>query len=177
MTENSLSDLYRRMNAQALTPAGDLLDTDTLIAASTGSLSGDRRDEVAARLSRCEAQTDLVRLLRELSGDATQLAAAVNSREYLAHSHARDGRRVRHGASGNQRLQRVRWAGLAACLMLVAGVVFWSPQGQQLDDDSVAATAKPDRIFTSQDRIFSMSDVPAASGEVDNLFRSDFNDG
>ena len=175
MTEHSLSNLYRRMNVQAQTPADDLLDADTLVAAATGSLSGDRRDEVAARLSYSEAQTDLVRLLRELSVDANTLAAAINSRGHLAHS--RDGRRGRHAATGSRRLQRVRWVGLAACLMLVAGVVFLAPQGKQSDDGSMAATARPDRIFTSTDRIFSVTDVPASSGSVDSLFRSDFNDG
>jgi hypothetical protein len=41
----------------------------------------------------------------------------------------------------------------------------------------MATTAKPDRIFTSKDRIFSMTDVPAGKGAIDGVFRSDFNDG
>jgi hypothetical protein len=175
MTEKSLSRLYQRLATQTRPVGSDLLDADTLVAASAGALSGDRRDEVAARLSRSPAQTDLVRMLHELGTDSAALAKAVQQHSGLAHS--REGRRVRHAGQSHQRTKTLRWAGLAACLMLVVGFVVWHPLTDNSNSRGMATTAKPDRIFTSKNRIFSVTDAPAAHGAVDGVFRSDFNDG
>ncbi len=176
MIERSLSNLYRRMNVQAQDGWADLIDPDTLVAAAAGSVAGDRRDEVAARRSRSPVQTDLVRLLHELAADAAIVAEAVNVRAPLAHG--RGGRRLRHGADKARRhAGSIRWAGLAACLVLVAGFVFWQPHDGQLTDEGMTAAARPDRIFTSQDRIFAAADAPAPMDIGDGLFRSDFNGG
>jgi hypothetical protein len=175
MTEQSLSRLYQRLCTQTRPVGSDLLDADTLVAASAGELSGDRRDEIAARLSRSPAQTDLVRMLHELGADSATLANAVQHHQGLAH--ARAGRRIRHSGQAHQRAKTLRWAGLAACLMLVVGFVVWHPLGNNSSSKVMATTAKPDRIFTSKDRIFSMTDMPTAHGAVDGVFRSDFNDG
>jgi hypothetical protein len=175
MTEQSLSRLYQRLGARRRPLGSELLDADTLVAASAGELSGDRRDEVAARLSRSPAQTDLVRMLHELHADSTALANAVQQHQGRAHS--RDNRRTRHAGQAHHRARTLRWAGLAACLMLVVGFVVWHPLGDHTSNKEMATTAKPDRIFTSKDRIFSMTDVPAGHGAVDGVFRSDFNDG
>ncbi len=153
----------------------DLLDADTLVAASSGNLSGDRRDEVSARLSRSPAQTDLVRLLHDLGADSAMLAQAVNARQSLAHS--RNGRRLRHASDALRHVSQLRWAGLAACLMLVFGFVFWHPQADHSADQAISAAARPDRIFTSQDRIFSMTDDAMPNSTTDDLFQSDFNGG
>lgn len=176
MIEQSLSKLYRRMNVQAQAGDAELFDADTLVAAAAGTLSGDRRDEVAAKLSRSPAQTDLVRMLHELAADSAVVADAVNSRASLAH--VRGGRRVRHVADTARRhAASIRWVGLAACLVLVFGFVFWQPQSDQSADNAMTAMAKPDRIFTSQDRIFAAVDVPAPHGVTDGVFQSDFNGG
>ncbi|MCB1577882.1 MAG: hypothetical protein KDI81_11265, partial [Xanthomonadales bacterium] len=81
MTERNLSTLYRRMLVEAASGPAGLLDADTLVAASAGTLKGDRRNEVAARLSRSPVQTDLVRLLRELAPQSAALAATVAERQ------------------------------------------------------------------------------------------------
>ncbi len=173
MTEQSLSKLYQSIGTRAF--GADLLEADTLVDASSGNLSGDRRDEVAARLSRSPAQTDLVRLLHDLSADSTTLAQAVNSRQGMAHS--RDGRRTRHAGDARRHASQLRWAGLAACLVLVFGFVFWHPQGDHAAEQTLTTTTRPDRIFTSQDRIFSMTDDTSPKNAADGVFQSDFNGG
>jgi hypothetical protein len=175
MTEQSLSKLFQRLRSDGRSIGADLLDADTLIAASSGTLSGDRRDEVAATLSRSPLQTDLVRMLHELAGDSATVANAVNARESLAH--VRNGRRVRHAGDAKRHTSQLRWAGLAACLMLAFGMVVWHPLSQHSDGSIAVEASKPDRIFTSQDRIFSMSDAPSPRSATDGVFHSDFNDG
>lgn len=177
MTERSLSRLYQRMAMRPSTAAADLLDADTLVAASAGSLKGDRRDEVAARLSRSPLQTDLVRLLRELAADSETLAGAVSDRHGLAH--ARDSRSRRHAQDARRHARRARWVGLAACLMLVFGVVLWHPGADDsgISGNSAQSAARPDRIFTSKDRIFAMVDERTTPPATDALFHTDFNGG
>lgn len=86
MIEQSLSKLYQQMSLQAQAGSAELFDGETLLAAAAGTLSGDRRDEVAARLSRSPLQTDLVRMLHELAVDSAVVADAVNERCSIAHS-------------------------------------------------------------------------------------------
>lgn len=175
MTERSLSRLYRQISAQAGPGAVDLLDADTLVAASSGSLRGDRRDEVASRLSGSPLQTDLVRMLGELAPASAELASAVRNRQVAGHS--RHGQRTRHGGSDRPNVRQLRWVGLAACLMLVFGAVFWQPNGIDPMSGTAQSQALPDRIFTSKDRIFAMTEIAPAASATDGLFQSDFNDG
>lgn len=181
MTERSLSSLYRRLAAQSRDGLGDLLDADTLVAAADGSLRGDRRDEVAMRLARSEAQTDLVRLLRELAPAAQALADEVSGRSIA--THARGGRALRH-AIGPRRHNTLRWTGLAACLVATLGAVglYQHQQRERAQEAEIAAAmeaaARPDRIFTSVDRIFSagIDGVQPGRADGDTLFRSNFNE-
>lgn len=177
MTERSLSRLYQRMAMQPSTTTADLLDADTLVAACAGSLQGDRRNEVAARLSRSPLQTDLVRLLRELAADCETLASAASERQGLAH--ARGSRSSRHAQDVRRHVRHLRWVGVAAGLMLVFGVVLWQPGVNEsgISGNSIEAAAKPDRIFTSKDRIFAMVEEPSAPTAIDAVFRTDFNGG
>ena len=163
------------MSTQRRPIAVDLLDVDTLVAASAGALRGDRRDEVAARLSRSPVQTDLVRMLGELSPASIELAAAVGSRQ--VHGHSRGSRSIRHGNGQRRHLRHARWIGLAACLMLVFGAVFWQLRGPDPMSATAQSEARPDRIFTSKDRIFAMTDVNSVSSTPDNVFQAGFNDG
>jgi hypothetical protein len=180
MTERSLSNLYRRMDAEAVAGAAGLLDADTLVDAAAGSLKGDRRDEVAGLLSRSPLQTDLVRLLRELEPDAERLADALHAgRPALAH--VRSPRSPHHADTARRHARQLRWAGLAACLMLVFGALVWNPglrhSGMSTGDPAAEAMVKPDRIFTSKDRIFAITDDRVPQAAVDSVFRSDFNEG
>ena len=175
MTEQSLSKLYQRLSINVRSSSAELLDADTLVAASSGTLSGDRRDEVAAKLSRSPLQTDVVRMLHELAADSASVATAVNARNSLAHS--RGCRQVRHASVARRHASQLRWAGLAACLMLVFGLVVWHPLSQHSASSVAIDASKPDRIFTNKDRIFSMTDAPAAHSATDGVFHSDFNDG
>ncbi len=175
MTERSLSTLYRRLAARP-PGLGETLDADTLVAAAEGSLRGDRRDEVAMRLAHSAAQTDLVRLLRELAPASAQLAAAVQGRAHGAH--APRGRLQRHAAA--RQPGRLRWASLAACLAVALGAVGVFQHRAHLQEEAAMAAAmeaasRPDRIFTSVDRIFSTTGDAATS--VDAVFRADFNGG
>lgn len=176
MIEQSISNLYRRMNVQAQAGGLDLLDADTLVAAAAGNLSGDRRDEVAAKLSRSAVQTDLVRMLHELTADSAVVADAVNERPSLAH--VRGGRHLRHVADKTHRhAVSIRWVGLAAGLVLVFGFAFWQPQSSHSTDEGMTAAQKPDRIFTSEDRIFAASDAADPHTASDGVFQSDFTGG
>ncbi|MGB0135500.1 hypothetical protein [Dokdonella sp.] len=175
MTEQSLSKLFRQLSAQQRSGAADLLDADTLVAASAGTLRGDRRDEVASRLSRSPVQTDLVRMLGELAPASAELAAVVGERH--VHEHSRGSRRLRHGSSERRVGHAVRWVGMAACLMLVVGAVFWLPQGGDSRSGTAQSEVRPDRIFTSKDRIFAMVEPGTVSSATDGVFQSDFNGG
>lgn len=174
MTERSLSNLYRRMGSAARKGAPGLLDADTLVAASAGRLGGDRRDEVAALLADSPLQTSLVRMLRDLAGDASDIATAVNARNRLSHERGRG--RVRHAFASTDR--RLRWVGIAACLMLVVGVVVRMAPFTHTGSLPIAEESRqPDRIFTSVDEIFAAVDDVAQQLDSDQLFRSDFKGG
>lgn len=179
MTDRSLTNLYRRLNVQSGTGAADLLDADTLIAAAAGTLRGDRRDDVAMRLSRSDVQTDLVRLLRDLAPAAAELAQGVGERQIAAHT--RSGRPLRH-AQGMRNRVGLRWAGLAACLAVALGIVSVHQLRVRSDEAAMAAAmqaaSRPDRIFTSVDHIFSGKvEARADANAGDAVFRSNFNGG
>ncbi|WP_440223924.1 hypothetical protein ACQQ2N_01605 [Dokdonella sp. MW10] len=176
MTDRSLSSLYRRLGSRVEPAPLDLLDADTLVAAAEGSLRGERRDDVAARLARSPMHTDLVRLLRDLAPAAEALAGAVNDRGAAGHTHGRRAG-VRHAASA-RRGGALRWAGLAACLAITLGAVSWHQQRLRHDEAAMLAAmemaARPDRIFTNVDRIFSAAE---AASHGDKVFHAGFNGG
>ena len=178
MTERSLSNLYRRLGVEASTGAADLMDAETLVAASAGSLKGDRRDEVAARLSRSPLQTDLVRMLRELSPAAEALAGALDERRGFSHGWSARG--LRHATHARSLRRQLGWSAVAASMMLVFGAMFWNAPVDHSDGPGLTSGAsvdKPDRIFTSEDRIFAMVDERAMPAATDALFHTDFNGG
>ncbi len=179
MTDRSLSSLYRRLNAESRVGAIDLLDAETLVEASEGRLRGDRRDEVAMRLSRSAVQTDLVRLLCELAPASAELVSRVGDREVAGHQRA--GRATRHAARP-QRHAGLRWVGLAACLAVALGVGVHHQRGIVAEEAAMIAAmeaaSRPDRIFTNVDEIFSSRDdsaLPSTPG--DRVFNASFNDG
>ncbi|MBN8482667.1 MAG: hypothetical protein J0L88_13875 [Xanthomonadales bacterium] len=181
MTDRSLSSLYRRL-ATRPSGVGEMLDAETLVAAAEGSLRGDRRDEVAMRLAHSVAQTDLVRMLRELAPASAELAAAMQQHAHVAH--APRGRLQRHAARVRQPGRR-RWASLAACLAVALGAVGLFQYRAHLHEEAAMAAAmeaasRPDRIFTSVDRIFSMGNEAAAHADAaprDGVFHADFSGG
>lgn len=178
MTDRSLSSLYRRLNAQPSGRADGMLDADTLVAAAAGSLTGDRRDEVASRLSRSDVQTDLVRILRDLAPAAESVAQVVNERKISAHT--RNGRTTRHAVgAARHRPTALRWTGLAACLAVALGIASWHQHGVRTEEAAIAAAleaaSRPDRIFTSNDRIFSMKMDSMHQDHGDRVFNSNFN--
>lgn len=179
MTDSSLSSLYRRLNAESRVGAIDLLDAETLVDASEGRLRGDRRDEVAMRLSRSEVQTDLVRLLRDLAPASAELAGRIADCERVGHQ--RPGRSTRHAARG-QRHVGMGWAGLAACLAVALGIGVYHQRGVDAEEAAMLAAmeaaSRPDRIFTSVDEIFTARlDAEAPKTAIDRVFNADFNDG
>ena len=179
MTDRSLSSLYRRLGSQPDGATHDLLDADTLVAAAAGTLRGDRRDDVAARLSRSDVQTDLVRMLRELAPAAEALVADLAAADPAPHRLATRTRRHAHAARMRPSL---RWAGLAACLVVALGAIGVHQHGVRTEDAAMAAAmeaaSRPDRIFTSVDRIFNASiESAAAPATADGVFHADFNGG
>ena len=179
MTDRSLSSLYRRLGAPSNGATRDLLDADTLVAAASGSLRGDRRDEVAARLSRSDLQTDLVRMLRELAPAAEALAAGLAAADPSRHRLAT--RTRRHAPAARTRAS-LRRAALAACLVVALGAIGVHQHAVRTEEAAMAAAmeaaSRPDRIFTSVDRIFNASIEPSAAPAIgDGLFHADFNGG
>ena len=73
--------------------------------------------------------------------------------------------------------RRLRWVGIAACLMLVVGAVVRMAPFTQTDSSTIAESMQPDRIFTSEDEIFRMTDETAPRDIGDIVFRSDFKGG
>lgn len=171
MTERSLSNLYRRMSSS--TPVTDWLDAEQLVDACAGTLKGDRRDEVAARLANSPAQTDLVRLLRDLQPASESLVDALSARSGLAHA-----RRGRANRSETARPARrvLRWSALAASLVFAVTALVWRGAHPPSTQDAMTADL-PDRIFVGEDQIFAMTDDSLPTAHSDALFRTDFSGG
>ena len=179
MTDNSLSRLYRLSTGSRVGAAAQF-DADTLVAAAAGTLAAGNRAQVMAAVADSPAHADVVRLLRELAPASAELSQACGERTVVAH--ARMGRQRQHAAPASRFRNGMRWSGLAACLSLAFGVWAWQAHQQQADSAQFAAmeaAMKPDRIFTSQDQIFTARIDAGHSQPVrthaDGLFQADFN--
>lgn len=178
MNEHSLSRLYRQLTAQRVEIAE--ADSAELNAVAEGSADAGRREVTAAKLAASARHADLARMLRALQPASVELADQVRRRGSAHPQRSREARPQHHARRVSHR--PLRWvSGLAACLALTLGVVgVWHGGARHgkngsAHHDTVASTQKPDRIFTSQDRIFAGSDDASrrASGG-DELFRGDF---
>ncbi|NCT68206.1 MAG: hypothetical protein GXC76_11295 [Rhodanobacteraceae bacterium] len=175
MNEMSLSRLYRRLALARPAPAVDAAEL-------VDALAGEAPCEtIATQLAASPAHADLARMLRALQADSEALAADVTATRRGAHPLRP--RSVRHHAAAPRRVAHpLRWAGgLAACLAVALGVVgIWHGERAKQWDDVAAASqsvVRPDRIFTTRDRIFASAEPAGAhaSGHGgDELFRGGF---
>ena len=179
MTDKSLSRLYR-LSTRSRVGAAAQFDADTLVALAAGTLATESRSQVMSALADSPAHADVVHLLRDLECASAELSQACGERTVVAH--ARMGRQRQHAAPASRFRNGMRWSGLAACLSLAFGVWAWQAHQQQADSAQFAAmevAMKPDRIFTSQDQIFTARIDAAHSQPVrthaDGLFQADFN--
>lgn len=177
MNDQSLSRLYRLLTARR----GEAVEADAaeLSAVVAGEADASRRDAAAAKLAASARHADLARLLRALQPASAELAESVRRRGSVHPQRSREARPQHHARRASHR--PLRWAGgLAACLALTLGVVgAWHGKTGGVHRDTVASVQRQDRIFTSQDRIFSASDDAARhrSNNGDELFRGDFSGG
>jgi hypothetical protein len=183
MNDMSLSSLYRRLTSARVRVDVDATElVDAL--APTGGADAERRAAMAAKLAASRPYARLARMLRELRPASEALAGKVNERRHAAHpARQRDLR----PAAGARRVHapHLRWAsGIAACLAVVFGL--WSWHGSELQSSggvamsTETAASKPDRIFTTQDKIFASSGDAGVHGHArdsDELFRGNFSRG
>ena len=178
MNDLSLSSLYRRMTGRAVDTS---IDADAICAAASGSdLPADRREAVAKVVARSSAHASLARMLRALEPESAALAAAVAARPHVAHpARSRDARVAGGARRPKQGQHRLRWVGaIAACFVFAFALNVRQDEAPVHWDDvsaSADSVALPDRIFTTQDRIFASLDAPApAPAQSDRLFQADF---
>lgn len=123
-------------------------------------------------------EAELGRLLRELEPESQALASAVAALQRPAHPVRLRERRPAHAAG--HRPAALRWVGsLAACCALAIGAfALHGHQATRWNEvaSSSTTTIAPDRIFSSNDRIFA-SNLPHASVRSDELFKTDFSSG
>ena len=181
MTKTSLSSLYRRLTAGNAMPAPDAAD---LASAADGSLTADRRGNIAQALATSAAHASLAHMLRDLKSDSEALAADVQrtQRETTHRRHQRGDRRV---AASRRFGGALRWAtAMAACMVAVIGA--WSVHHGETRASPASrahsAVARSDVIFSERDRIFSvgMENTPHRQKvrvEGDRLFHADFGSG
>lgn len=181
MNDNSLSRLYRQLTSARSADVG----TDELVAAVSGEADTARREAVAAKLAVSASQSDLARMLNALQPASAELAEGVRRRGSAHPQRSREARPAHHARRASHR--PLRWVGgMAACLAVALGIVgVWhgkvdAPHHRDTVA-SVSAARLPDRIFTSQDRIFSANDASAhrqsPNRATDKLFRTDFSGG
>jgi hypothetical protein len=179
MNDMSLSSLYRRMTSRNTTG----IDAAELAAAATGAeLAPDRREAVAAALASSAAHASLARMLRDLQPESEALAEAVGTRRHAAHPLRGRETRVAAGARRlHGRGHGLRWVGaVAACFVFAFALDFRHGEAPTRWDDVAASASSnvlPDRIFTTNDRIFAASDdAPRSGGDVggDRLFQANF---
>ena len=178
MNDLSLSSLYRRMTGRAVDTN---IDADAFCSAASGSaLPADRREAVAAVVARSSAHAALARMLRALEPESSALATAVAAKPHVAHpSRSRDTRVAAGARRPQQGRHRLRWVGaIAACFVFAFALNVRQGEAPVHWDDVAASAdsvALPDRIFTTQDRIFAAVDAPAAApARSDRLFQADF---
>lgn len=178
MNDFSLSSLYRRMPGRVV----DMnIDADAFSAAASGDeLPAERREAVAAVVARSSAHASLARMLRALQPESEALATAVTAKPHVAHpSRSRDARVAAGARRPHHGRHRLRWVGaIAACFVFAFALNFRQGEAPVHWDDvsaSADSVALPDRIFTTQDRIFASVDAPApAPVQSDRLFQADF---
>jgi len=180
MTRTSLSNLYRRLTANAA-PA---LDAEDLAGAAEGTLPPERREHVAAALASSSAHADAARLLGALRAESEALAADIACTVRRDTQHRRPHRVERRVGAGRRfGGGALRWAtAMAACLVAVVGV--WTLHHVDRGHDAmptVRSVARSDVIFRAleDDHIFGVGmeapDQTQASGRKgDNLFHDDF---
>ena len=181
MNDNSLSRLYRRLTSAR---SADLA-ADELVAAVSGEADATRREAVAAKLATSAPEADLARLLNALQPASAELAEGVRRRGSAHPQRSREARPAHHARRVSHR--PLRWVGgMAACLAVALGIVgVWHGKVDAPHHRNVVASAStaqmPDRIFTSQDRIFSSNDASehhlSSKHGADKLFRTDFSGG
>lgn len=165
MTKTSLSSLYRRLTATA-TPA---LEADDVAAAAEGTLSAERRDDVAAKLAASPAQAKVVRMLHELKTDSEALAFGIARTQRDTATHRE--RIARRTAAGRRHANVARWtAAMAACLVAVVGVFALRQPNTTPAMPAAHTVARADLIFRDHD--ISQPKTPAKG---DELFRGGFN--
>ncbi len=180
MNEMSLSRLYRRLRSarpHAGVDAHALADT-MAHAAGSGSRVGAHHEAVVAQLAVSPAHADLARLLRALEPESALLANHVNDvHRGVVPLRQREARVV--ARAHPKQAHALRWiSGIAASVAVAFGLWTWQgeQQARRSSDVAAAATAQPDRIFTSRDQIFASSDASprrTARGH-DELFRANF---
>lgn len=179
MNEMSLSSLYRRLTSTRA--RHDVDATELVDALKTDTAAG--REAVAETLAVSPPHADLARMLRELQPASEVFAGKLNERRHIAHP-ARQ--RELRPAAGARRMHapHLRWAGgIAACFALVLGLWSWHGEGMRTGGNlAVSTLSQPanDRIFTTQDRIFTSSVEThhrKTRGNSDELFRANFSSG
>ncbi len=178
MNEMSLSSLYRRLTSARARP--DVDATELVDALKTNTTPG--REAVAETLAVSPPHADLARMLRELQPESEVFAGKLNERRHVAHP-ARQ--REFRPAAGARRMHapHLRWVGgIAACFALVLGLWSWHGDEMRTGGNLAASTLSPpsnDRIFTTQDRIFtsSVETHHRKTRGSDELFRANFSSG
>jgi hypothetical protein len=170
MTERSLSELYRKLNAHAPLSSRALIDSETAVRASRGRVVPHERLEVAGALAASTAHADLVRLLRALEPASTELAQSL-AQSAPVHEHRERHQRVAHGRRHGER--GWQWGALAASL--VAAVALFAARGNIHGMGEEAALAKlhdapVDGIFGN-----ALETRFAHHDKSDTISRADFN--
>jgi hypothetical protein len=172
MTKTSLSSLYRRLTPASAAPA---LDAEDLVAVADGTLSAERRDDIAMALAASPSQAKLAHVLRDLKSDSEALAFGIARTERSTH---RAPERVqRHVAAGRRFASASRWAGaMAACLVAVVGVFTLRQSSAPMSSPAPHSVARAGATSNAHDRIFSDADLMhgKAPAKGDELFRGDF---
>jgi hypothetical protein len=177
MNDMSLSRLYRRLASAQ--PLPEMEGTDLAAVASadaqSSGLSARHQDAVVAKLAGSTKYADLARMLRALEPASEALATDVSGSRRSAH--APRGRELRPAAGARRHQGHLRWAGVAAaCFAFAIGVGTWrSIESRHQAVVAQSAPSATDRIFASNDRIFSDAGSNGAhSQHHDEVFRGGF---
>lgn len=175
MNDMSLSSLYRRLASAQPLPEIEGTDLAAVASAQASGLSARHQDAVVAKLAGSAKYADLARMLRALEPASEALAADVGG--VRRNAHAPRGRELRPAAGARRHQGHLRWAGVAAaCFAFAIGVGTWRSI-ESRHQAAVAQSASPaaDRIFASNDRIFSDARSGGESRQHrDEVFRGGF---
>lgn len=175
ISDQQLAQLYRRMTKA--TGPGDL-DGRQLLDCLQGDLADAERDAVLVQVAGSSATADAARMLNALAADSSELAAKVGALKIQQAPTAVHTLGRRQRVANGRRSVRVRasWLSVAACLVAIVGVWNMGQTGGDGSDKQLAqpASAQPDVIFASNDRIFASATEARAAAEQDRLFSSRF---